>query len=86
MTFDSRCDYNGGVPLTDWRTVKLIDKLNGTEYSIGDIIRDDYGTDWFVLGWSSYGWVQVIENDKLAEVASKFQVGTLALRLEFDNV
>ena len=62
--------------------MKLIDQLHGTEYSIGDIIRDDYGTDWFILGYSSQNWLQVIENDKLAEVAQKFHVGTFALKVE----
>lgn len=62
--------------------MKLIDQLHGTEYSVGDIIRDDYGTDWFILGFSSHHWVQVIENEKLAEVAQKFHVGTLALKVE----
>lgn len=66
--------------------MRLIDRLHGTEYSIGDIVTDENGTEWYILGWSSHGWVQVIENEKLAEVASKFLLGTFAMRLEFDNV
>lgn len=62
--------------------MKLIDNTEGKEVAIGDIITDDYGTEWFVLGFSSHHWVQLIENDKLAEVAQKFHVGVFDLKVE----
>jgi hypothetical protein len=62
--------------------MRLFDELENTEYSVGDIIKDDFGTDWFILGFSSQGWVQVIENDKLQEVATIHKLGTLALKVE----
>jgi hypothetical protein len=66
--------------------MRLFDELENTEYSVGDIIEDDFGTEWYILGYSSHGWVQVIENEKLAEVAQKFFLGTFGMRLEYDNV
>lgn len=62
--------------------MKLIDNTDGTEVAIGDIITDDYGTEWFVLGYSSQKWVQLIENEKLAEVATKFFVSRFDLSVE----
>ena len=62
--------------------MKLIDEQENVELHIGDTITDDNGVIWFVLGWSSHGWVQLIENDVLAEHAKKFNPFGFDLRIE----
>ena len=62
--------------------MKLIDNTGDKQLSIGDTIRDDNGTLWFILGFSSQGWVQVVENDKLATIAQNYGADVFDLRIE----
>lgn len=66
--------------------MKLIDDTNGKQLIVGDTIRDDNGTVWFILGYSNQGWVQLVENDKLGEIAKKYNVDSFALKVEEQNV
>lgn len=63
--------------------MRLIDNSNEDKVLVpGDYLLDDNGDYWYVVGYSSYNWVELIEMSVLAEHVKKFRPSTFDLTIE----